>query len=384
MVIQNGEGNSVRALLNMLRRKSLLKIVLEYEGIGILLASDSRDTLDYLDSFLSPFFQQKAYGQVAVAFEIFVSFNESFPLPLSEMGKKNGKDILLRDATTEQGRFKGEYWLIDEVQVVKTKDTRTYFLFEKSCNQAYVVAQSFEGMKRDARLLIRDVVQRHTQNNKGIFFHASAAVNKHSNKVVAILGDKGAGKTTLLFQYLMRGGTYSALSFDRLVLYEQEDVLTAVGWPTLITIGIGTLLRHPRLLPLVPKNHYVHSVSKREKSEKTIALLEEKVDKLTLESSDIPWLNISRKAPLGCILFSHRSSLHEDTTIDRMSQRDILAALSKSCYSPDDPNFIDWHKLVDSKTCCIANRAQVLINKIARDVPCFNLQWGQRIQLVSP
>ena len=333
--------------------------VFEFCGIRFRLRTNSEDLFTYLRRFLDPFIApvspQTQVRPEELLYDLTCRMVDDLP-PLPETRR-----VLIRDGAPASQYF-GEACTMDGMRVILTEGTLICFdaprIFMSSVNPA--------SMRKYARLLIRDIVQKQFEKNGGVTFHASSVIAPDGG-MICIMGNKGSGKTTVLLEYLIRAKVYRC-GLDRVMMEARDGGIMAYGWPILYNIGVGTLSRFAELEHLIP-----------EEIRKNNEVTWENKKKVVLEPFDLPY-EARPKGKLSAILFPKISDAPHG--LRRIDPESALAHLRESCYTPNDPNFINWHQYVTYDAAWETQNAQTLMETMVRSVPCYELKWKEEIQLL--
>lgn len=259
------------------------------------------------------------------------------------------------------------------IQIFWVEDANSVFMLED--NNIYVVAVNEGGLNINAIRIIRDITQLNYQNNGGIFFHATAF--SKNNDGVAILGDKGSGKTTLLFRYILENG-YHTLSLDRMFLKLNNSEVDIMGWPNSLNLGLGTIRAFcniPSMNELLNQNN-----EERYKAFDSVFQWKDK-DKIHLNPYEVEFIKRQGSSKLKAILFPTFIAEGEAST-RRLGREEIINKLDESCFSPYDPNFKNWHSLVNVKEEECRENIEELYNFIIQNIPCYEMYYTPESDLI--
>lgn len=164
-----------------------------------------------------------------------------------------GKEIAMRTSSAERFNLSARYYSGAGLDIFECKDSRTILAFDFKNKKVDIYAS--EDSDIQIIELIRDTIIKDRENKGNLVLHAAAAV-KDSNMLV-IAGSKGAGKTTALMELVMNRG-YKIVSGDKLFLSVGENGVWLKGWPDYPHLGVGTILKHSRLVDMVKRQYCNH------------------------------------------------------------------------------------------------------------------------------
>lgn len=357
-------------IINSIPYEKKYSCSITFEGIKINIISYESNLIDYLKKFLSPYYKFSILNNQVPLFTAIFMINPDIKT-ISDKYFNKKKVILLRNSVNKENKFPGEENLVNSNKFIRTTDTYTLFIFEKGINNIYVISKNMNYLKRDSRLLIRDITQKAHEKQKGVVFHGSSVVMDDRESIIGIIGEKGAGKTTILLEYIFKRN-YKKHSLDRLLFNKENNNIYAIGWPTLLNIGIGTLSRYEDLWQLIPEKY------KKNMDLKELWTVKEKI---SFEPYELPFINHLRKGYLKYLIFPQKNNKAIESKYVRMTPLMIKEELKRNCYSPEDPDFLDWHKYVDYDKEIITKNANELIDFISENIPSFYLEWGNKIKL---
>ncbi|NJD03900.1 MAG: hypothetical protein FIA99_15180 [Ruminiclostridium sp.] len=341
---------------------------LSFENIYANVYSNEKDILEYIKLFLFPYFRSNIPSPKASLFDLTCILNVDI-CNIYDKYFSERTHILLRDSENDESKYHGEINTIDENKFIRTEDS--LIIFCANSKKIIVVSKNVYSLKKYSRLIIRDIVQKAYEKEKGTVFHGSSVIMNDNESIIGILGEKGAGKTTILFDYLFRK-KYKKHSLDRLFINSENEDIYAVGWPTLLNIGIGTLSRYTEMEHLMPKKY------RDIKNPEEFWYIKEK---LALEPMDLPFYSDIGRGKLKYLIFPIKNQACIDSKVIKMDSQMIKSELKKHCFSPKDPNFIDWHRYIKYDEEIIIKNADELIDRICLNIPCLYLEWGEKINL---
>ena len=192
--------------------------VFEFCGIRFRLQTNSEELFTYLRRFLDPFIApvspKTQVRPEELLYDLTCRMVDDLP-PLPETRR-----VLIRDGAPASQYF-GEACTMDGMRVILTEVTLICFdaprIFMSSVNPA--------SMRKYARLLIRDIVQKQFEKNGGVTFHASSVIAPDGG-MICIMGNKGSGKTTVLLEYLIRAKVYRC-GLDRVMMEARDGGIMA-------------------------------------------------------------------------------------------------------------------------------------------------------------
>lgn len=144
--------------------------------------------------------------------------------------------------------------------------------------------------------------------------------------------------------------------------------IMAYGWPILYNIGVGTL-------SAICRTGAPDSGRDPEKQRSNLGKQKEGGSGALRFA-----LRGAAKGKLSAILFPKISDSPHG--LRRIDPESALAHLQESCYTPNDPNFINWHQYVTYDAAWETQNAQTLMETMVRSVPCYELKWKEEIQLL--
>lgn len=159
-----------------------------------------------------------------------------------------GKEVIMRVSSAERFNLSAMHYVVEGLDIFECKDSKTIMIFDFENKNVDIYAS--EDSDIQIIELIRDTIIKDQENKGTLVLHAAAAVN--GSNAVVIVGSKGAGKTTTLLELVMNGG-YRMVSGDKLFLKVEEDGVKLTGWPDYPHLGVGTILKHSKLVDMVKR-----------------------------------------------------------------------------------------------------------------------------------
>ena len=328
-----------------------------FDDIPVRIESNNKDIHNYLTRFLSPYFSRFGGQGTPPAFTFKISLCSDIP---------HGtfiRPILIRDSHSAKGRYSGTEEALDGKRIIHLGHSR--IVFEEPTILS-LRSNNMDDLKKYGRIVVRDVVQKEFEKRGGISLHASSVYDKHGN-CICILGDKGSGKTTVLFEYMLRRG-YSYGGLDRVMIKKIDHGFIAYGWPLLYNIGYGTLTRYQELENSRP----LELLSSQQKDWGVD-------DKLVLEPYELPYKAID-KGSLSALLFPSMDLSLACSELRRATIDYARSSLAKCVCTPEDPNFVDWHKMVHINRDNSISRTSIMLDNIVNITPAYMLKWGRIIE----
>lgn len=161
---------------------------------------------------------------------------------------EQGKEVIMRVSSAERFNLSAAHYAANGLDIFECKDSKTIMIFDFENKKVDIYAS--EASDIQIIELIRDTIIKDQENKGTLVLHAAAAV-KDRNAVV-IVGSKGAGKTTTLLELVMNGGC-KMVSGDKLFLKVEENGVKLTGWPDYPHLGVGTILKHSKLVDMVKR-----------------------------------------------------------------------------------------------------------------------------------
>lgn len=336
-----------------------------YDSIKFNVSSCYKNIVEYLEHFLRPIF---IFTKKHKNYDFKVSINEVSEFYCGIIKTHKTRKIILRESNNSESRYVGECVELNNNLHIKVDDTIIVINYiEKNIS---IYGESIQQLQKYSRLIIRDVIQKTFENSGGVFFHAASVINPKTGKSIVLLGDKGAGKTTILLELLAKY-KYEKHCLDRIFFKKNENIIDSYQWPTLFNVGIGSLSRYEDLKYLVPDKY------NRDYCFNDFWQIEEKV---TIEPKDLKYSFGKPIAEVEMLIFPYRD-LKKPTRIRKLEKNEILSELEKSCFSPNDPNFIDWHKFVINDVGEILNNCKRVKELISKYIPSYSITWGNKIEM---
>lgn len=226
----------------MTAKDSINSIILEYNGLSLLVESNEKSHLLWLEQFLSPHFQQID--------------SQIYDHHISLLINTQAYNTLLKNRPPLENRFVDVFAFDSMViefpiwsstnELITVFDPKNKVFCSVSTDKRTILLVSAED-NVDARLhlmrIVRELAMNHSQSKGGLFLHAAAIeVNGHG---IVIAGQKAAGKTTMLINFLQQKCT-KYISNDRVLVLLKSQQPILKGMPTITTIRPGTL----EMLPL--------------------------------------------------------------------------------------------------------------------------------------
>jgi hypothetical protein len=229
------------------------RLLLEYAGIAIGIASDHAEHVDWLKEFLEPSFVSG--GDISpergsLECEVRLRLDDAaFARQLA--GGPSGEEAVCFEMDTRVVRL--PVWRSKRPGrvVVRDQSGRVFYGVDPArrivdvLGPASVEAGDVLAVRIGLMRVVREIAMHAAVARSGFFLHAAGFALEGGAVVVA--GPKRAGKSTLLL-YALSAAPGALLSNDRLLLSPRADRFLVTGMPTITTLRPGTLEFFPTIL----------------------------------------------------------------------------------------------------------------------------------------
>lgn len=253
--------------------------------------------------------------------------------------------------------------------VIYLLNTGTIFLINRIKRVAIILGSMDSFLKEDVFHLIRSVMCRSAEVQGYSIYHAAGVVL--NGKGILIVGESGRGKTTTFLELIQAGS--KPVSNDRVFIKDKDGPLQMHEWPSFVNTSVGTIQKMPQMRHLLPENLTFDSLEE---------LWHSKI-KLPIEPPDFCEMFQVRYQPqhtIDLIVFPFLKPEHTFSTIKPICIDEAYRLFEESCYTPDDPAYLNWHRFVPLDSQVLRDQSQRITERLLKEVPCFRLEGGPSLQ----
>jgi len=349
------------------------KLELNYEGTSHLFYSDYELLYRDIESFFSPHFILKYKKKLNPRdYNVIIFAGKLTPFSYVKEFMNHleiEKEIKMHYSKKSYFSASGRQFEYNGVKLVYDKDNEVLYLVDKGRKKIYILSDKIDRLERAVSRVIRSTQKIIIENEAdGIFFHASGC--KINNKTILFIGSKGSGKTTLLLEGIIHENG-SELSRDRVFFFLKNNHLKVRGWPNLYNIDRGTIKRFPRLEDSIKQQKYLKLFQPASLHEQS------KEIKFHFKGPDLfPDLEINTEGVPDLILFAKISPGIKKNRIKSLTQARLKGLFLDNCFSPHDPNYINWHHYHDADTAKITDNKNKLLDYFYRRKNIYEFTWN--------
>jgi hypothetical protein len=351
------------------------KLELKYMEITHLFYSEYDSLYHDIESFFSPHFILE-YKQTRELnprdYNVMIFAGKLTPFAhVKEFMNNLGIETEIKMHYSKKSYFSasGRQFEYNGMKLVYDKDNEVLYLVDNERKKIFLLSDDLDRLERAVSRVIRSTQKIIIENKaNGIFFHASGC--KINNKILLFIGSKGSGKTTLLLEGIIHENG-SELSRDRVFLFLKDNCLKVRGWPNLYNIDGGTIKRFSRLEASVKQQRYMKLFQPASLPEQS------KEIKYHFKGPDLlPNLDINTEGVPDFIIFPKISPGTKMNRIKPLTQARMKNLFLDNCFSPHDPNYINWHHYHDADITKITDNKNKLLDFFYRQKNIYEFDWN--------
>lgn len=326
--------------------------------------TEGQATVDYIDRFMAAYKQPVEDNSYLISIYVL----DHVDLAPFHAFVKESEPFQMHIGKGERWNMKAKAGRVGSFRLVHLLNTGSVFLIDAIGKTGVVLGRMDSFLKEDTFHLIRSIMARAAEESGYVIYHSGAA--DLAGKGIMIVGESGYGKTTTFLELLSIGAV--PVSNDRIFLHTGREELVMHSWPSFINTSVGTLTKYPELTHLVPK---VDNASLEE--------LWYNKRKIPIEPPDFcKLLNVSfdYESSVDVMIFPSLNPDIEGSRLWEISRKEMEKRLTKSCYSPWDPAYLDWHRYIRSDPTEVKQRARKMTEKLIRKIPGFVLEGGVSLE----
>lgn len=208
------------------------RLVLDFDGCGVELRSNSRRLIDRLSDYYRGFVRDVEEPELSI--RLVEANAPELDVPFESHRREPGK------------RIKDEFIDLEDGRVVRKRLTGMLFAFDAERHLAY--GPCLRNDNQVVNFINNRFIQRRVHQG---YLLCHAAGIARANRGLAVAGMSNRGKSTLAL-HLLAHGPQEFVSNDRLMIRRRsEGELEMLGVPKLPRVNPGTLVNNVRLAPLV-------------------------------------------------------------------------------------------------------------------------------------
>ncbi|OAB33781.1 hypothetical protein [Paenibacillus glacialis] len=336
----------------------------DYEYMGDIYSVHHNDI--YITEYIDRFMEHYKVNQTAMesVTSIFVVENVEISHVCHRM--LNQEDIFqMHIGKGERWDMKAKVSEYGDWRLVHQLNTGTVYFINSNTRTCIVLGSKESSLNEDVFHLMRSLMPRSSEAKGNSIFHAAGV--RYQDRGIMIVGESGNGKTTTFIDFILQGAI--PVSNDRIFIPSNTKVeLAMFEWPSFINTSVGTLDKVKQLNHLLPDVHY----------ERFEDLWYSKV-KLPIEPPEFKRIfNVEylKSSVIDVIIFPRLRPEQNTCELIRVDGYMASNLLRESCYSPDDPAYLNWHQYLNVSDSEVRSQSEDIIRRLTDTVPAFLLVGG--------
>lgn len=261
--------------------------------------------------------------------------------------------------------------------------TNSTIIVDTASRTALLRSPSVSGLVYDGRKTIRNLITYGSLADGGLMLHAACAHGATGG--LLFMAERDRGKTTSLCGILATG-SFSYIANDKVLAHERLDDVVVSGWPTRMTVRLGTATRIVQLRDRIARDDAMRVGSA------TVEELWNDRRTVQLEPSDVPAVfNVPRRRGTAAriAVFPDLHYSHSKTEIfpitDRSEIVDRFSANVLGIGGDRHFNFrlFDWLGLGSNIESKMERRVGAMAEGFARSVACYRMYGNGDTQLAT-